>query len=116
MPARRRIAAGEPMQLVTGYGILKTTEDFVPVLLQRRHAQSTVFVWAISLSGDPVGLRVSPVADESGAALPSAEVTLVQLDGEGGHWSILVNPLGEAATVRLADGPPRVTHAQFAVY
>jgi hypothetical protein len=55
------LAGDGSTQLITGYGILKTTEDRVPLLLQRRRTQRTTFVWAISLDGTP-WLATAPFA------------------------------------------------------
>jgi hypothetical protein len=109
------LAPGEATQVITGYGILKTTEDRVPVLLQRRRAQNTAFVWAISLEGAAVTLKVTQVSNAAGQALPVAEAALVQVSHSTNQWSLLVNPHGRKITV---TGPGRAswqTEAPFAV-
>ncbi|HWC59780.1 MAG TPA: heparinase II/III family protein, partial [Verrucomicrobiae bacterium] len=48
------LAESSPTEVITGYGIWKTTEDRVPMVVQRRHAQQTTYVWAVSLDGGSV--------------------------------------------------------------
>jgi hypothetical protein len=109
------LAGNEPTEVITGYGILKTTEDLVPILIQRRRAASTAFAWAISTDGAPVELRLSSVADAADAILPNAEAALVQVRAGKDAWSILVNPNSKPVTVLLSGGPPSLNSAPFAV-
>ena len=55
------LAGNEPTEVVTGYGIWKTTQDKVPMVVQRRHAKRTAYVWAVSLDGGAVNLQVRGV-------------------------------------------------------
>lgn len=51
------LAAGpEPTEVITATGIGGNTRDRVPMVLLRRNAASTTFVWAISIDGSPVKL------------------------------------------------------------
>jgi hypothetical protein len=109
------IAAGEPIEIISGYGILKTTEDRVPILLQRRHAQSTAFVWAICLIGTPVKLRVSQAKDGSGNSLPLATAALVQANAGKRQWALLCNPARLPLVAPLPNGALLRTDAPFAV-
>jgi hypothetical protein len=99
------IAAAEPTEIITGYGILKTTEDRVPILLQRRHVQSTAFVWAISLDGAVVKLRVSDVKDTAGKPLNTATAALIQAGTGARQWSLLFNPTRLSVVASLPNGP-----------
>ena len=97
------LAGGEPTEIITGYGLLKTTEDLVPMILQRRHTQDTAFVWAVALDGRPAELRVSEVRDESGNNFKRSEALMVQVNGDRPR-ALLVNPHEKQVVAVLPDG------------
>jgi hypothetical protein len=105
----------EPTEVITGYGILKTTTDLVPILLQHRHSRSTAFIWAISLDGAPVTLRNLPVTENSGEPLSPAEATTVQVTGRDRQWNISINPERRRVSTVFADGSTWRTESPFAV-
>jgi hypothetical protein len=108
------ICRSEPTDVINGYGILKTTEDTVPMLLQRRHTQNTAFVWAISLDGAGVELETKGVRDQSSPEIALSDVAVVQVKTRNRNWSLLVNP--QQKTVMAADGGRAwQTQAPFAV-
>jgi oligo-alginate lyase len=110
------LANQEPTEVVTGYGVMKTTEDLVPLLLQRRHAQRTAFVWAISLDGVPVTLSVDRVNNAQGESVATALAALVKVSvPNGNQWSLLVNPRASLVQASLADHTVWRTAAPFAV-
>lgn len=86
------LAGGETTELITGYGPLKTTEQRVPWLLQRRRASATAFVWAIALDGAPVRLTVSDLRDPSGRRLDHADALGIAAQSGGRLWKLRVNP------------------------
>lgn len=98
------LAETSPTEVVTGYGIWKTTEDKVPMLVQRRHAQRTAFVWAVSLDGAPVQLHVMDVSDDSGKRLDESDALLVHVSSGGRNWNLLANPTRRNAKAVLGDG------------
>ncbi len=51
------LAAGPSTEIITGTGLLLTTEDLVPMVMLRRKAKSITYVWAISLDGTPITLE-----------------------------------------------------------
>jgi hypothetical protein len=97
------LAGGEPTEIVTGYGLLKTTEDIVPMIVQRRHAQDTAFVWAVALDGKPAELKVSEVRDGAGNSLKRSEALMVQVHGDQAR-RLLVNPYEKQVVAVLPDG------------
>ena len=109
------LAGGEPTEVLTGYGILKTTEDKVPMLVQRRRAQNAALVWALSLDGAPVTLRTTAVKDAAGKALPPADAVLVEAKAGGQQWSLLVNPQRQEVVAAAAAGPAWRSAAAFGV-
>jgi hypothetical protein len=86
------IASGEPCEIITGYGALKTTEDLCPIVIQRRHAQRAVFVWAITTDGSAISLQLSPVHDSEDNRPAGNDVTCVQVETSKRQWTLLVNP------------------------
>ena len=82
----------EPTEIIKGYGILKTTEDLVPMLLQRRRTQDAAFVWAIAIDGTPVELATQSVRDEKGNAIALSDSAVVEVTSQARHWSLLINP------------------------
>ncbi|HWI56555.1 MAG TPA: heparinase II/III family protein, partial [Bacillota bacterium] len=98
------LAGNSSSEIISGYGILKTTEDLVPVLIQRQRAQQSTFVWAVALDGAPVTLRTAPVNDASDKALPSAEAVRVEVATPARNWAFLVNPQGKSVSAPLANG------------
>ena len=98
------LAGGEMTEIITGNGILKTTEDLVPMLVQRRHAQETAFVWAVSLDDTPVELMVSDVQDAGGKKLTRAEALLLQVSAGTMQRALLVNPQQKNVVAALPGG------------
>jgi hypothetical protein len=112
-PAAVTLAANGETEAVTGYGILKTTADRVPMLVQRRKARNTTFVWAVSLDAAAVKLRVEDLKDQPGNVL--TEVARVDVGAGGRQWSLLVNPRRQSVTTKRADGTLWQTDAAFAL-
>lgn len=109
------LAETVPTEVITGYGIWKTTEDKVPMVVQRRHARQTAYVWAVSLDGAPVALKVKNVAEKNGERLDPSEALLVQLSSGGHNWSLLANPERRTVSVTLADGARWESDAVFGI-
>ena len=109
------LASGEPTEVITGYGILKTTEDLVPMLVQRRRAQQTAFIWTVSLDGAPVTLRTEAVSNATGTTLPESEAVLVNVAANGQQWSLLANPQQTFVETKRSDGTAWHTTAAFAM-
>jgi hypothetical protein len=64
-----------PTDLITGTGVLKTTEDLTPMLLLRRKAKQTTYVWALSLNATPITLATTTVNDALQITLTRATET-----------------------------------------
>jgi hypothetical protein len=109
------LAGGDSGEIITGYGPLKTTEQRVPWLLQRRRAQSTAFVWALSLNSDSVKLTASDVQDAQGAAINRAEAVQVELRDAKRQWRVLINPTGKSVVAHSSDREAWPSKATFAV-
>jgi hypothetical protein len=94
------VAVNEPTELITGYGLLKTTEDLVPVLLQRRRTGNTAFIWAISLDGSNVTLQTREITAQNGKPVPAADATAVEVRTGDRSWMLAVNP--QQREIRMA--------------
>ncbi len=103
-----------PTEVITGYGIWKTTEDKVPMVVQRRHAQRTAFVWGVSLDGAPLTLRASAV-ESAGAPLDQSAAVLVQASSGDRNWSLLANPQRKNITAGLPGEAKWESNAAFSV-
>jgi hypothetical protein len=83
------LAGNEKTQVITATGVGKSTADRVPVALFRRVALQATYVWAASLDGTPVKLKVTTEAPG---------VVGVQVDP---GWKVSVDR--DRATVRIAS-------------
>jgi hypothetical protein len=90
----------DPTEIITGYGIWKTTEDKVPMVVQRRHAQRTAFVWGVTLRGEPLNMVVGSVGS-SGKTLERSQAVMVRVKSDNKVWYLLANP--ERRKVSAAD-------------
>jgi oligo-alginate lyase len=95
------LVGGTPTEIINGYGIWKTTEDKVPMLVQRRRAQRTAFVWGVSLDGEPLGLTVKSV-ESGGKPLDVSEAVMVQASSGGHTWYLLANPKQKGVGIHLS--------------
>ena len=77
------IAGGVPTEYITGTGVGASTADPVPILLMRRQAKATTFVWAVSPEARPVALEATPAGDAG---------TAVQVRSGDRHWTLTVDP------------------------
>lgn len=109
------LAGGAPTDIITGYGLRKSTEDHVPMLLLRRQAAQTAYLWAVSLDNTPVALRLSPIRDGAGKPLPTDEAALVQVGTGNQMRLLLVNPHRRAVQASLPTGETWKTDAPMAV-
>jgi hypothetical protein len=109
------LAETSPTEVITGYGIWKTTEDKVPMLVQRRQAQRTAFVWAVSLDGLPVNLHVTDVAESGGVLLEESQALLVQASIGDRNWLLLANPGRKTVDAASPDGTHWQSNAAFVV-
>jgi oligo-alginate lyase len=104
----------EPTDLITGYGIWKTTKDKVPMLVQRRHGQRTVFIWGVSLDGSPLNLQANTV-EADGTRLEQSQAVLVRAVAGDRNWLLLANPQRKSIDAVLSDGTHWKTDAAFSI-
>lgn len=77
------LAGGETTELITGLGIGASTADEVPMVLFRRKASRSTFVWAVSLDGTAPEL--------SAQADPAATAAKVTVTAASTHWQLEIN-------------------------
>jgi len=87
------LAGGVPTEIITGTGVGASTENRVPLVLFRRKAKETTFVWAVSLDGKPVTL-------DTGA-------TVTVRSGDQ-HWDLVVNPDQASFSVKSSPNSRKV--------
>lgn len=85
------LADNEPTQIITATGVGNNTEDRIPIVIFRRVAQKTVFIWAISLDASPVQIE-SKKSDTTNAIT-------VDVSANKNAWQLNVNP--EQSTVQI---------------
>ena len=110
------IASTSPTEIIAGYGILKTTEDLAPVLIQRRTTRQTAYIWAIALDGLPPTLRISAATSSEGKILPLSKAVLVEVLMGKSENSVCVNPHALRVTATLQDGFGIKTDKIFSAY
>jgi oligo-alginate lyase len=109
------LAKTGPTEIITGDGILKSTANLVPVILQRRRAQDAAFAWAVSLDGAPVTLHANQVQDSGGKLLSLAEAMVVNVAAAGRNWSLVANPDARLVTVEQLKGNAWQTEKMLAI-
>jgi len=105
-PALTLTAVDAPLEIISGFGILKTTEDRIPLLVQRQQGRTAVCVWAVSIDGSPVILKVSNLADLEGRPIAATDGLLVHARAESRDWWVIVNPEQKALVAKPAERAP----------
>lgn len=87
------LAGGTPTTVLTGTGVGRNAEDRVPLLIARRRARATVYVWTLTLGPEatPAMVEVTP--------LEAAEAISVRVQHEGATYRLLINPSRRQVTV-----------------
>ena len=109
------LAETAPTEVITGYGIMKTTEDKVPLLVQRRHTSQTTFVWCVFSGEAPLKVRPIGVSEASGKPLNASQEVIVRVMTKGREWLMLVNPQRRAFNAISTGGVHWETDAAFSV-
>jgi hypothetical protein len=71
-------------------------------------------VWGVSLDGNPLNLRVSPV-EAAGKLLDSSEAVMVRAVSGNQTWYFLANPQRKEITAGLPVDSPWQTDAVFSI-
>lgn len=91
-PSTIVLAGGERRQAITGHGVLKTTKDRVPLLIQRKRGREAVFVWAIALDAAAANVRVDAVPGANGAPVPRVQALRATVEHGGVRRQFVINP------------------------
>ena len=110
------LAANKPIQVITASGVGEHAADRVPVVIFRRQAKETAFVWCVALDGRQMQIRLLPVRDSSGDPISSAVAVAVQVEAVDREERILVvNPDQLSLNIKLPDGVERRVEKTLAV-
>jgi hypothetical protein len=110
------LMAGEPTQVITTTGLERHAEDRVPMVIFRRHAKETAFVWCVGLDGEAAQLRSLSIRDSNGDPVSSAVATSVQIEAVNGQkWVIIANPDQLSLNIGLPDGTDHQVEEVFGV-
>src|SRR5205823_4214252 len=102
-------------EIITGYGILRTTEELVPMLVQRRRADHTAYVWAVTFNGTPAKLTIDHLRTARGKMISRSEALILQVDAGDVHRTLIINPEKQSVDGKTADGADWKTSDVFAV-
>lgn len=95
------MAAGPATIYFTGTGVGQHTEDRVPIVIARRRAQQTAYLWAVSLGSEAASVQLEP-ANQALRLEPSsspAEFGAVQVTSPEGRHLLVSNPNGLSFSV-----------------
>jgi hypothetical protein len=110
------IAGDETVQVITATGLEKHTEDRAPMIILRRHARETAFVWCVGLDGQAAKIELLPVLDSSGNTMQTSVAAAVHVEtADGQKWVVVANPDGLSLNVALPDGTKCSTEAPLEV-
>jgi hypothetical protein len=101
------LAGGEPTTVLTALGVGSTVTQRLPMVVFRRRAARTAYVWGVALAGQPLSLRTGPARDERNQPLPAAAALGVDVTSGDRSWCLLANHTGRPATFAAASGPLR---------
>jgi oligo-alginate lyase len=95
------MAPGAPTTYITGTGVGHHTEDRVPLVIARRKAKETVYVWCVGLdaTGPAVELALADAKLADGRLASPADVASVQVKTARGPQLLVANPSGEPIRV-----------------
>lgn len=91
------MAGGETTTFVTGTGVGRHTEDRVPVVIARRQAKDTDYLWCVNLNSEtPVRLSSTRLGFPEGSAGVASAVTVTKGNRT---WTLVANPAGMRVTL-----------------
>jgi hypothetical protein len=87
------LASDEPTKVITASGVGRHADDRVPMVIFRRRAKETAFVWCIGLDGEVAQISFLHVQDSDGNSLQPAVAVAVQLKtSDGQERDLIANP------------------------
>ncbi len=95
------MAGGEESTLITGTGVGKHTEDRVPLIIVRRAARSTTYIWCLYLgpNGDRLALSKEDVKLPDGGGTDPDSVAALRVRTGSQTQVVLANPDARAVVV-----------------
>jgi len=97
-PVWWKMAGGEETTFITGTGVGRHTEDRVPLVIARRNAQNTAYLWCVYLGpeGEKVDVQSKEVQLVDGSRAEPGTVAAVRISTAAGSYLLLANPTGRA--------------------
>ncbi len=91
------MGGGEPTTFITGTGVGRHTEDRVPLVIARREAKNTAYLWCVALEHGDEPLQVQSeelkLLDGNRPEPSTAAALHLRLHSQG--YVLLANPSGE---------------------
>jgi hypothetical protein len=105
------MAGGESTTFFTGTGVGAHTEDRVPLIISRRQAKETVYLWCVILGAPPekVELTAESVSPD-GQTSPRSAASAVRVKTATATHLIVANPLEEKIVVANQPLSARIAH------
>ncbi|RKY04706.1 heparinase [Candidatus Poribacteria bacterium] len=114
MEVKITLAGGEETEVITGTGVGDHIEDRVPMVIFRRRAKETAFIWGISLDGRDMEIKPRLVRDAEGNPIRPSAAVAVECEANGKRYLFVVNPEGIDLRVELPSGEGRRASSPFA--
>jgi oligo-alginate lyase len=98
---RWAMAPGEQTTFIAGTGVGRHTEDRVPIVIARREANATAYLWCVALGGDNPApeLRAETVVPADGGSPEPAERSAVRVIFGGNTYVVTANNAAGGITV-----------------
>lgn len=99
------LVGGDRTEVITATGVGAHVEDRVPMVIFRRRAKGTTYVWSVALDGRRTQVERLPVRDSNGDPVPSELAMAIQVKrADGRKHLLIVNPERLQLNVQLPDG------------
>ena len=98
------LMGGERTDVITATGVGGHLEERIPMVIFRRRAKDTTFVWAVSLEGKGQKIESLEVRGPDGKPVPISLATAIRFESDGGRGIFVLNPDRIPLEVRFPDG------------
>ncbi len=100
-PVRWAMAGNEQTTFITGTGVGKHTEDRVPLVIARREANSTAYLWCVYLGPDRerLDLQSQEVRLPDNSRPKESSVAALRVSAGSETYIIIANPAGQSLTL-----------------
>jgi len=109
------LASGAATTVWTALGVGTNLKERVPVVVFRRQAKQTAYVWGLALDGQALRLQTLPATDGAGQALAGVAALGVHVTSGTSQWTVAVNRTGQTVLLRGPNGVAGKVAGLFAV-